>query len=60
LKEGTVVLCFPLGVEVYSVEENTKSVRLTAKKEYNLGTGAGKLKLFQVPQPCDNILNVFF
>ena len=36
------------------------TVRMTAKKEYNLGNGNGKLRLFQVPPPCDNILNVFF
>lgn len=45
---------------MYSVEENTRIVRLTAKKEYNFGNGTGKLRLFQVPPPSDNILNVFF
>jgi hypothetical protein len=55
-----VVLCFADRVEVCSVEESTGRVRVTARKDYDLGSAVGKLKLFQIPQPCDNVLNVFF
>jgi hypothetical protein len=59
VKEGCFVLCYPRSLEVYSVEENPGSVKLNTTKMYDLG-GRQKLKLFQIPQPCDNILNIFF
>ena len=57
LREGIFALIFNWGMEMYYVDE-VKGVRQTMKKKFTLPQES--LKLFQVPLPFDNILNVFF
>jgi hypothetical protein len=57
VKDSTFILCYSNNFEVYTIEEG-KGIRLTASKNYDLP--GENIKLLQIPQPYENILNIFF
>lgn len=58
LREGIFSLCYEDCIEIYNVDEVKGLVRMILRKKYELPEG--RFKLFQIPDPYDNILNIFF
>lgn len=58
LKNGNFALFYAKGFEVFSVFEETKSIKSILKKQYEIKNP--NLRLFQIPQPFENMLNIFF
>jgi hypothetical protein len=57
VKDSTFILCYSNNFEVYTIEEG-KGIRPTVSKNYDLP--GENIKLLQIPQPYENILNIFF
>jgi hypothetical protein len=58
VREATFALCYSKCIEIYAINEEIKTIKQTLKKMYDIKNP--NLKLFQIPQPFENILNVFF
>lgn len=57
LREGIFSLIYNWGIEVYSIDP-VKGTRMSVKKKFEMPKQ--EIKLFQVPEPIDNIINIFF
>jgi hypothetical protein len=56
LKDSQFAVCYDSSACVYQIEEGN-CIRLIFNKRYGVGEN---LRLFQVPRPVENMLNIFF
>lgn len=56
LKDSQFAVCYESSTCVYQIEENN-SIRLIFNKKYGVSE---TMRLFQVPRPVENVLNIFF
>lgn len=58
LKDSSFALFYPKGFEVLNVLEEMKTIKSVLKKQYDIKNP--NLRLFQIPQPFESMLNIFF
>lgn len=58
LKDSNFALFYPKGFEVFNVFEETNTIKSVLKRQYDIKNP--NLRLFQIPQPFESMLNIFF
>jgi hypothetical protein len=56
LKDSLLGVFYETSASIYQMEENS-TIRLIFNRKYGVSES---LKLFQIPKPIENILNIFF